>query len=1437
MSQPHWPEAPTAGEALGRIRTECRDESEKGRWFENLFLQLIRDLPEFEVREAWRWRDWPGTEKFTEKSYEDIGIDLVAMLYNGNLVAIQCKCYQDTDTIQRVNINSFLAALEPPFDMGWVVATCMWGANAEKIIEDRTVPVRRIDFNQYADVRISKGEVKRERREPLPLQVEAIESVVTRMAEADRGQLIMACGTGKTYTALCVAEQMVPQDGGLVLFCAPSIALVSQSRREWLQHSTRPLRGLVVCSDHGAGGRGESEDIRISEMECAVTTDPAQIAEEMKNKDGRTGVIFCTYQSLKQVSEAQQKHGAPDFDIIIADEAHRTTGIEKDTGFHIIHKNDSIRGKKRLYMSATPKVFRNRDKDTQRAKGRTVYDMEDYDRFGEVAYRLTFKKAVEAGILSDYRVIVMCTHDADEVRDLYDRYMHMSADDGDGEHVIKYEDVERLVGVAFAINGVGVMADGVDRRPRVLGFSNSIWRSKTFEKLLNLSDLHNILNKRLGVESANGGKMHRVEHLDGTSSAILRNQALRKLRDADSTSPYMITNVKLFTEGVDVPSLNAVAFMDPRDSTVDIIQAVGRVMRASDSNDKQLGYIIVPVPVEGELTEENLMATLDSNQEGWKSFGRVLRALQAHDSRMPEDPMSFIDIGTMQQPPGAGAEPWKIGGFQDKLEFEEFSERFYTRVVGRTGLAPPGQMASDEIESAVRGAADIFKKLELAGRFADTLGLVGEFDDRDICKIAALLVINACLLHRRLQDVMEGLTSLDDVNGSVNPRHALLDAWRTIVDRDYRPVFEPALNIVEVLPDSAAKNAIYRLVDRANSVADTLSELGYDHAGPLYHKILGTAKSDSANYTDNKSALMLARLAFSDNFTDWSDMKKVSQLRVMDPACGTGTLLMASLKVIKERIALDESHDSLHKKLVEDVLCGMDINRYAVQLAACNLTLGAPTVDYKNMNLYTTKHGPQPDGGVKAGSVELLRMESDRDMMKALVRPMKGIKAEHVDNAEQMKFPLSGLDVVIMNPPFGSNTARSRKYPDDVVKQMQRNELDIKSRLQRMDKEAGEVIDANSIRLFFTPLADRLLDSKNGTLAQVMPVTACIGASGLEERKFLADRFWVECIIASHDPQRLNFSYKTGIHECLMVCRRYDGDIKPPTEFVSLYRMPKSAEEAIEAADAISGGNTSGWGSAVSWPAERIATGDWSPVQWYNQNIAEKIMELESSGKLESIGSVFEIGPAGQQLRGNAYKECAPNTEGAVKTFWSVSSELRKTIKGEPESWRMPSNNSARELLERSSKLLVAAKHRTTNGCLTAVYSETPSIGSGWIPIQVKDEYKAKAIAVWWNSTPVRMMLLNRRTKMLTYPQWSLEHLRQIKIPKPDNLGWDTLYETYGKICDRELLPLKQATEDPVRAVIDGAAAKVLNTNPDILTEWREMLSREPTISNVRASQ
>ncbi len=917
----------TAGQVLDRIWRESRDEAEKGRWFENLVSRVMRDLKEYEVEEIHRWADWPEREALTGLDGRDTGIDLVAVLSSGDRVAIQCKCYAETARVGWRDLSTFIANSErDAFPLRWVVATSPWTTTAEKNLRGLSPPVRQIDFRRHLDEPVAGEASARPVRQPWPLQENAIRDVVTGLENHDRGRLVMACGTGKTFTALRAAERIVPE-GGRILFLAPSIALVSQARREWLRHTVRPLHSIVVCSDRTAGGRGENEDIGLSELECRVTTEPEAIAALLNGDAAGTRAVFCTYQSLPQVTAAQFGHGAPPFDLTIADEAHRTTGVDRAASgiegkgaFQAVHSEERLASRKRLYMTATPRIYTASSRASLRSKGVETVDMGDFDAYGPELHRLPFADAVNAGMLSDYRVIVLGVNEDSVTPGLRSRLVQMGEEQAEGARplLVRSTDITRVIGTSLAVNGA--LEGREDERPgrlfKTLAFANSIARSRFFADAMKHPQVRAATTRRIRADEPGGAGAMPVEsqHLDASSSALDRNRALRDLDRADSDRALrLLCNVRLFSEGVDVPSLDAVAFMEPRDSQVDVVQAVGRVMRRAPG--KRFGYIVVPVPVE---PGRDVAAALAEGSEGYRTLGRVLRALAAHDGRLAEDPLRFVSVS--ETVPGddndnneehseydlrEDREPYDAG-LQGVLDLQDVSAGLYAQVVAASGLGRPGLLVSQDIEYVVKAAARLFKEAELEEALAGALGLAVETDGgaKGVCTIAALLLANACLLHRRLGSLpdLPDLPPLTGVGGAADPAGHLHAAWHAILERDYAPVFEPALAVLDALPQlRAVGHAVRMVAECANRVADSLSELGYDHAGPLYHRILGSAKSDGAFYTNNVSALMLARLALSEDFTDWSDPEAVGRLRIMDPACGTGTLLMAAMQTIKAR--------------------------------------------------------------------------------------------------------------------------------------------------------------------------------------------------------------------------------------------------------------------------------------------------------------------------------------------------------------------------------------------------------------------------------------------------------------------------------------------------------------------------------------------------------
>ena len=411
--------------------------------------------------------------------------------------------------------------------------------------------------------------------------------------------------------------------------------------------------------------------------------------------------------------------------------------------------------------------------------------------------------------------------------------------------------------------------------------------------------------------------------------------------------------------------------------------------------------------------------------------------------------------------------------------------------------------------------------------------------------------------------------------------------------------------------------------------------------------------------------------------------------------------------------------------MVENALGGFDINRHAVQLAACNLTMGAPTVDYQEMNLFTLAHGPDGQGDVKLGSLEILPTSGDEINLASMVLPALSfdmLGARQVDESSEINFPHKNLDVVIMNPPFTAKEKRGIKFDEDIKDKMDARETWIKDQVENKDEQTIDVINHGNLRSFFTPLGNQLLNENEGTFATVVPATACIGASGLPERKFLAKRFQVELIVTSHDPKRLNFSGNTNIHESLLICRRADkGQKKLDTRFVSLRRNPRTATDAIDAADAIASGELGQWGNEFVWPAEKVDKGDWRPAAFYNPDLLAVLLSLESK-QLVRLGEIAEVEPEGRRVRDAFNRHSNSDVAEATSVLWDHKTDIRTTMAAQPDTFATPIDEkqeyATNTLLPKASRLLIANRMYTAGVRTTSVLLEQPALGNAFIPVR-----------------------------------------------------------------------------------------------------------------------
>ena len=437
-------------EILGKYRADSLSEAEKGTKFEELMRTYLLNLPKYKgmFDKVWLWRDFPYRKDFG--SGHDLGIDLVALTVSGEYWAVQCKCYQDDTYITKEAVDTFLSTSGKRFGDGslepkrfsrrlWIATTDKWSDNAETSLLNQVPPVMKIGLGDLVSSPVDWADLEFKAhggravtpvgpRSPYEHQLEAVAAARAHFAAHDRGKLIMACGTGKTYTSLKIAEDEV-KPTGLVLFLVPSIALLGQTLNEWTANAASPIRPMCVCSDAEVSKKQKSTDdggFTVEELAFPASTNVDDIVSQFKQlnllakTNGGFRVVFSTYQSLPQVIKAQKALNAEsphqaDFDLVICDEAHRTTGAAAGgspssasaSAFILVHENSNLVAKKRLYMTATPRIYSDKAKEDAKREDAYFCSMDDESIYGEEFYRIGFGKAVEKGLLSDYKVLVL----------------------------------------------------------------------------------------------------------------------------------------------------------------------------------------------------------------------------------------------------------------------------------------------------------------------------------------------------------------------------------------------------------------------------------------------------------------------------------------------------------------------------------------------------------------------------------------------------------------------------------------------------------------------------------------------------------------------------------------------------------------------------------------------------------------------------------------------------------------------------------------------------------------------------------------------------------------------------------------------------------------------------------------------------------------------
>lgn len=628
---------------INEIDEKKHEQRDRGTLFELLVAAYLEKEPMYArlFDKVWKLNEVPVDYNIPRK---DTGVDLVARKREtGELVAVQCKFYSEDTTIRKEHIDSFLNEVGKQYYSEGIIVTLTdkWSSNADDALKFRDKPIVRISLSDLQESKIdwssysfnNPEKVKlQDKKTPRSHQIPAIESVVEGFKTVDRGKLIMAPGTGKTYTSMAIAEEMADEKKGIfrVLYLVPSIQLLSQTLRSWNADTKFNMASIAVCSDRKvtkAEGNNELEDIAAADLGYPATTSAEKLLEyqeriENNQEKGDFLAVFSTYQSIDVIIEAQ-KNGFYEFDLVICDEAHRTTGStelgKEDSSFTKVHYDGNIKTAKRLYQTATPRVYGDAAKQKAEEMSVVIADMDNSDLYGEEFYRIGFGDAIRKGILTDYKVMILAV----DTNMVAQRFQQIFANENSE---LKFDDVTKIIGCWNGLVRRGSNSDVALGAPmkRAIAFTGTIRESKL------ITDMFGHIVKEYLYQDEDDETQYNIEidHADGSMNALEKNKKISWLKgDVPDNTCRILSNARFLTEGVDVPDLDAIMFLKPRKSKIDIAQAVGRVMRKSTGKD--YGYVILPI---GVAAGEDINTVLDKNEK-YQVVWEVLNALRSLDER------------------------------------------------------------------------------------------------------------------------------------------------------------------------------------------------------------------------------------------------------------------------------------------------------------------------------------------------------------------------------------------------------------------------------------------------------------------------------------------------------------------------------------------------------------------------------------------------------------------------------------------------------------------------------------------------------------------------------------------------------------------------------------------------------------------------------------
>ena len=1060
----------TFSDVLDQLRKN-QPQGKYGIAFEKLMVNYFRNDPTLseEYEDVGRFIDW----KYYD-GQSDTGIDLVARRReDGRWVAIQCKFYEPTAYLQKSHLDSFFEKSGRSFDTEHgkdsfaqriiISTTDRWSKNAEEMLDNQLIPTNRIGTASIAespidwDITFPGSDIainltRKEVYQPRPHQEEAIAGFEAH----DRGKLIMACGTGKTFTALRLAERFAELNGNKarVLFLVPSISLLSQTLKEWTAQSQQhlPLKPYAVCSDQKVSKK--AEDIASYDLDVPVSTNGADIklrTEQGKRRQG-LNVIFSTYQSIEAIHEAQEL-GMDDFDLVICDEAHRTTGVtlagEDASNFVKIHDEKYIKASKRLYMTATPRLFDDNVKGKAEEHSAELASMDDEAIYGPEFYRLGFGEAVDKGLLTDYKVLVM-TVEEDIAADVLAAYptneinlTTASAMIGAWNGLAKRSGAEQDTKSGFEANAQPMR--------RTVAFAKDIKASKTIQETFptlirqyqeQLKD-HAATND---VSLLNIDLQVAVEHVDGTMNALERGNKISWLESSiPEDETRILTNARCLSEGVDVPALDSVIFFHPRNSMVDVVQSVGRVMRKAEGKD--YGYIILPVAIPPGVSPSQAL----NDNTRFRVVWQILNALRAHDDRFNAKVNSIalnekvklpIDIERVKKTKRDEEQSLeaKAKDAQAKLDASDASSTGNSESSGEQELTAE-QMTLFSLEAWQEAMyVKLVDKVGTRTYWEDWADDVATIAEAQIARIKALINAADDTIRKEFEVFIEGLRG--NLNDSITEDEAISMLSQHLItapvfnalftEHDFaahNPVARVMQRMVDALSDAKLESETESLTKFYESVRIRASEVSSASGKQqvikdLYERFFRKAfkkQSEALGIVYTPVEIVDFILRSADQISRWHFGKGLTDegVHILDPFTGTGTFMVRLLQS-----GLIEPDDLARKYAGE--LHATEIILLAYYVAAVNIetTYNALQAERAQRN-----GEPEPEyvpfDGIALADTFQIHEEGD-------ILDLKVFKENNAAIQRQIDAP---INIIIGNPPYSAkqNNANDNnanlKYP------------------------------------------------------------------------------------------------------------------------------------------------------------------------------------------------------------------------------------------------------------------------------------------------------------------------------------------------------------------------------------------------------------------------